>query len=408
MKTSLNKEKIHCLLLEGVHPSALAAFNQAGYHNVECIDTALPEQELKQKIAKAHFIGIRSRTQLNQSVLDEAKKLIAIGCFCIGTNQVDLTAAKLKGIAVFNAPFSNTRSVAELVIAEAIILLRGVAEKNAHAHRGQWMKSAKNSYEIRGKNLGIIGYGNIGSQLSVMAEAIGMKVYFYDASSKLPLGNAAQISSLAELLAMSDVISLHVPETAVTHNMIGAAQLQQMKSGAILINASRGTVVDIDALADSIREGHLLGAAVDVFPTEPRSNNEEFVSPLREFDNVILTPHVGGSTLEAQANIGQEVAEKLIKYSDNGTTSSSVNFPEVALPAHPEHHRLLHVHENKPGILTQINNVFSEFNINVAGQYLQTEDALGYVVVDVDHNYSDIALKSLRAIPGTIKCRVLF
>lgn len=408
MKTSLKKEKIHCLLLEGVHPSALEAFNQAGYYNVECIDTALPEQELKDKIAKAHFIGIRSRTQLTSDVLDQAQKLIAIGCFCIGTNQVDLKAAKQRGIAVFNAPFSNTRSVAELVIAEAIILLRGVAEKNALAHRGEWMKSAKNSYEIRGKNLGIIGYGNIGSQLSVMAEAIGMKVYFYDTTNKLPLGNAIQINDLNELLKMSDVVSLHVPETAATQNMVAAPQLRQMKAGAILINASRGTVVDIDALAEALRNNHLLGAAVDVFPTEPRSNKEEFISPLREFDNVILTPHVGGSTLEAQANIGQEVAEKLIKYSDNGTTSSSVNFPEVALPAHPDHHRLLHVHENKPGILTQINNVFSEHNINVVGQYLQTEESLGYVVIDVDQNYSEVALKALRAISGTIKCRVLF
>lgn len=408
MKTSLNKEKIHCLLLEGVHPSALEAFNQAGYHNVECISTALPEELLKEKIAKAHFIGIRSRTQLTESVLNEAGKLIAIGCFCIGTNQVDLQAAKQRGIAVFNAPFSNTRSVAELVIAEAIILLRGIAEKNALAHRGEWMKSAKNSYEIRGKNLGIIGYGNIGSQLSVMAEAIGMKVYFYDTSNKLPLGNAVQINDLNELLNLSDVVSLHVPETASTQDMIAEPQLRQMKEGAILINASRGTVVDIEALATVLRDKHLLGAAVDVFPTEPRSNEEEFVSPLRAFDNVILTPHVGGSTLEAQANIGQEVAEKLIKYSDNGTTSSSVNFPEVALPSHPNHHRLLHIHENKPGILTQINNVFSEHNVNVAGQYLQTEESLGYVVIDVDHSYSDAALQALRAIPGTIKCRVLF
>lgn len=408
MKTSLDKEKIHFLLLEGVHPSASSVLKDAGYSNIEYLTTSLSEDELKKKIAHAHFVGIRSRTQLSEEILNEAQKLNAIGCFCIGTNQVDLNAATRRGIPVFNAPFSNTRSVAELVIAEAIILLRGVAEKNALAHRGIWKKSASNSYELRGKNLGIVGYGNIGTQLSILAESIGMKVYFYDRDNKLPLGNATQITNLEELLTLSDVVTLHVPETAETHNMISAKQLQQMKAGSVLINASRGTVVDIDALCQALESKHLLGAAIDVFPTEPRSNDEEFISPLRKFDNTILTPHIGGSTLEAQEKIGFEVVEKLIKYSDNGTTLSSVNFPEVSLPSHPGNHRLLHIHENKPGVLTKINNIFAANDINITGQYLMTNENIGYVVTDVDQAHSEIALKELRGIEGTIKTRVLF
>ncbi|GAB3376747.1 phosphoglycerate dehydrogenase [Spongiibacter taiwanensis] len=406
-KTSLDKAKIKFLLLEGLHQSAVDALHAAGYTNIDYYQKALPDDELKAKIADAHFVGIRSRTQLTAEVFAEAKKLIAVGCFCIGTNQVDLKAATEHGVAVFNAPFSNTRSVAELVIAEAILLLRGLAEKNAAAHRGVWMKSAVGSYEIRGKRLGIIGYGSIGMQLSVMAESLGMEVCFTDVVNKLPLGNAVQVS-LGELLATSDVVTLHVPEIASTQNMIGAAELAQMKAGAILINAARGTVVDIPALVDALRDNKLAGAAIDVFPEEPRSNNDEFISPLREFDNVFLTPHVGGSTIEAQQNIGLEVADKLVKYSDNGTTTSSVNFPEVALPAHPGKHRLLHVHRNVPGILSAINQIFSENQINISGQYLQTNDTVGYVVMDIDQASSDLALQKLSQIPDTIRCRILF
>ena len=405
---SLDKGKIKFLLLEGVHPSAVATLKQSGYTNIEQHKKALPTAELKASIANAHFVGIRSRTQLTEEVFAAANKLVAVGCFCIGTNQVDLQAATRRGITVFNAPFSNTRSVAELVLAEAILLLRGVAEKNAAAHRGEWLKSATNAFEIRGKKLGIIGYGNIGMQLGVIAESLGMQVQFFDVVNKLPLGNARQVPSLNQLLANSDVVSLHVPETGSTQNLIGAAQLAQMPQGSILINASRGTVVDIDALAASLESGRLGGAGIDVFPVEPRSNDDEFISPLRQFDNTFLTPHIGGSTVEAQENIGMEVAEKLARYSDNGTTTSSVNFPEVALPEHAGSHRLLHIHHNVPGIMSAINNVFSENQINITAQFLQTNDAVGYVVIDIDAEYSDIALAKLASIEGTIRSRVLF
>ncbi|MCL6414106.1 phosphoglycerate dehydrogenase [Aestuariirhabdus sp. Z084] len=406
--TSLEKSKIKFLLLEGVHQSAVDNLKAAGYTNIDYLTTSLPDEELKARIADAHFIGIRSRTQLTEEVFDAAKKLVAVGCFCIGTNQVDLNAARERGIAVFNAPYSNTRSVAELVLAQAILLLRGVPEKSALAHQGVWRKSAKNSYEIRGKKLGIVGYGSIGSQLSVLAEGLGMEVCFYDVITKLPLGNARQINSLKELLGTCDIITLHVPETAATQDMIGAEQIEAMKQGSILINASRGTVVDIDALAAGLDQQKLLGAAIDVFPVEPRSNDEEFVSPLRGFNNVILTPHVGGSTMEAQANIGLEVAEKLAKYSDNGTSTSSVNFPEVALPTHAGQHRILHIHRNVPGVMTSINSVFSDHNINICSQYLQTNEKVGYVVIDVDAEQSQIAQEELQKIDGTIRCRVLY
>ena len=405
---SLEKSKIRFLLLEGVHPSAVETLKSAGYHNIELHQKALPPEELKQAIADAHFVGIRSRTQLTADVFAAAKKLVAVGCFCIGTNQVDLKAATSKGVAVFNAPFSNTRSVAELVIAEAILLLRGVAQKNAAAHRGEWQKSAANSFEIRGKKLGIVGYGNIGMQLGVIAEGLGMQVQFFDVTNKLPMGNARQVGSLKQLLASSDVVSLHVPENRSTEGMIGAPELGAMKPGSILINASRGTVVDIDALAQYLESGHLGGAGIDVFPVEPRSNDDEFVSPLRRFDNTFLTPHIGGSTIEAQENIGMEVAEKLARYSDNGTSTSSVNFPEVALPTHEGSHRLLHIHHNTPGIMGAINRVFSDNNVNVAAQFLQTNEAMGYVVIDIDAEYSDMALSRLAGIEGTIRCRVLF
>lgn len=407
-KTSLQKDKIKFLLLEGVHESAVETLKNAGYSNIEYVKTALSGEELQEKIKDAHFVGIRSRTHLNREIFEQAKKLVAVGCFCIGTNQVDLEAAQEYGVAVFNAPFSNTRSVAELVIAEAILLLRDIPAKNAGCHRGDWLKSATGSFEIRGKTIGIIGYGSIGAQVSVLAESLGMRVLFYDAITKLPLGNAIQCKSLQALLAKSDIVSLHVPELPSTKNMIGEQELSAMKPGSILLNASRGTVVDIDALAAALESKHLAGTAIDVFPVEPKANGEEFVSPLRKFDNAILTPHIGGSTMEAQENIGFEVAEKLIKYSDNGTTISSVNFPEVALPAHKEVHRLLHVHRNAPGVLSAINQVFSDNNINVSGQYLQTNESVGYVVIDVDADYSDIALKQLREVPGTIRCRVLF
>jgi len=405
---SLEKSKIKFLLLEGVHPSAVDTLQKSGYNNIKQYKKALPLAELQAAIANAHFVGIRSATQLTEGVFAAAPKLAAVGCFCIGTNQVDLKAATARGIPVFNAPFSNTRSVAELVLAEAILLLRGVAAKNAAAHRGEWQKTATNAFEIRGKKLGIIGYGNIGMQLGVIAESLGMQVQFYDITNKLPLGNARQVPSLNHLLANSDVVSLHVPESHSTQNLIGAAQMAQMPAGSILINASRGTVVDIEALAAALESGALGGAGIDVFPVEPRSNDDEFHSPLRRFDNTFLTPHIGGSTIEAQENIGMEVAEKLARYSDNGTTTSAINLPAVALPEHVGKHRLLHIHRNVPGVMSAINNVFSENHINVAAQFLQTNETVGYVVIDIDAEYSEIALKKLAAIEGTIRSRVLF
>jgi D-3-phosphoglycerate dehydrogenase len=406
--TSLEKSKIKILLLEGVHQSAIDTLNASGYTNIEYHKGSLPEEELLESIKDAHFVGLRSRTMMTEKVFEAANKLVAVGCFCIGTNQVDLEAATRQGVAVFNAPYSNTRSVAELILAEAILLLRGIPEKNARAHRGEWQKSANNSYEIRGKKLGIIGYGSIGTQLSILAEGLGMEVYFHDVVNKLALGNAKQSADLKELLNTCDIITLHVPEVASTKDMIGAAEFAEMKDGAIFLNAARGTVVVIDDLCDAMRSGKLNGAAIDVFPVEPRSNADEFISPLREFDNVILTPHVGGSTLEAQKNIGYEVAEKLVKYSDNGSSITSVNFPEVALPEHPSVHRLLHVHRNIPGILSAINSVFSENDINISGQYLQTNDKVGYVVIDVNADCSKVALQKLLEIQGTIRCRRLF
>jgi D-3-phosphoglycerate dehydrogenase len=406
-KVSLPKEKIKILLLEGLHPSTIETLQANGYTNIETLTTSLPEDELINKIKNVHFIGIRSRTQLNEKVIAAAKKLVAVGCFCIGTNQVDLKATLIRGIPVFNAPFSNTRSVAELVLGQIIILLRGIPAKNAKAHRGEWDKSALGSYEARGKTLGIIGYGHIGTQLSILAEHLGMRVQFYDIEDKLVLGNSIQLKSLQQLLNTSDIVSLHVPETSHTQNMIGENELAQMKQGSILINASRGTVIDIDALVKALESGKLNGAAIDVFPTEPKSNTEPFESPLCAFDNVILTPHVGGSTQEAQENIGIEVAGKLAKYSDNGSTLSAVNFPEVSLPSHINRSRLLHIHENRPGVLRQINQAFADQNINIAAQYLQTIEEIGYVVVDVEADRAYDAFAQLEAIEGTIKTRLL-
>jgi len=405
---SLQKSKIKFLLLEGVHQSAIDALAKAGYTNVVAYPKALPSDDLKKEIKDAHFVGIRSRTQLSAEIFEAADRLVAIGCFCIGTNQVDLEAAAKRGIPVFNAPFSNTRSVAELVMAEVILLLRGVPQRSAAAHRGEWQKSATGAFECRGKTLGIIGYGNIGMQLGVIAESLGMKVIYFDVESKLPLGNAQPKATLDALLKEAHVVSLHVPQHASTELLIGRSEIAAMRSGSILINASRGNVVDLDALAEALNGSHIGGAAIDVFPVEPRSNNDEFVSPLRGLDQCILTPHIGGSTQEAQENIGVEVAEKLTRYSDNGTTTSAVNFPEVALPEHEGKHRLLHVHQNIPGIMSAINQVFSESSVNVSGQYLQTMGDTGYVVIDIESDYSKTLISQLSGIEGTLRTRVLF
>ena len=405
---SLDKSKIRFLLLEGVHKNAIRVLNNSGYTNIEYLSTALDEDALIEKIKDFHFVGIRSRTKITEKVLEAANKLIAIGCFCIGTNQVNLRTSMAKGIPVFNAPYSNTRSVAELVLAETILLLRGIPEKNALVHRGGWTKSAEGSFEARGKTLGIVGYGSIGSQLSVLAESLGMQVIYYDVVTKLPLGNARQVDTLDDLLAQADVVTLHVPEIVSTTNMIGAEQFAKMKPGSIFINAARGTCVEIDALAAALESRHLGGAAIDVFPKEPKANDEEFLSPLRKFDNVILTPHIGGSTLEAQANIGLEVAEKFVRYSDSGTTLSAVNFPEVTVPLLAGKHRLLHIHKNMPGVLSAINRIFAENGINISSQNLMTNDAIGYLIMDVDADYSTVGLEKLQEINGTIKARVLY
>ncbi len=410
-KTSLDKSKIKILLLEGIHPSAVEKFRQDGYDNIECHPKALTGSALKEAAADAYFVGIRSATQLEPAFFGSAARVTGVGCFCIGTNQVDLAAAEERGIPVFNAPFSNTRSVAELVLAEIIVLMRGIPERNAAAHRGGWLKTAAGSHEVRGKTLGIVGYGHIGTQVGVLAESLGMQVVIYDVESKLALGNAKAMGSLDALLKASDVVTLHVPETPGTFHMIAGDQLARMKPGARLINASRGTVVEIQALAEALRSKHLAGAAIDVFPAEPSSTADEFFSPLRGMDNVLLTPHVGGSTEEAQENIGVEVAQKLIKYSDNGSTLGAVNFPEVSLPEHPGKHRVLHIHRNQPGVLSAINAVFSEEAINIAAEYLRTDAKVGYVVIDVETDEraetANIRRK-LELVPGTIRTRILY
>ncbi|WP_426664732.1 phosphoglycerate dehydrogenase [Rhodanobacter aciditrophus] len=410
MKTSFPRQDIKVLLLEGVSRTAVETFERAGYSNIEYHEKSLPEATLIERIADAHIVGLRSRTQLTAPVLRHAKRLIAAGCFCIGTNQVDLPEAERLGIPVFNAPYSNTRSVAELVVAEAIMLLRGIPQRNALCHRGGWSKSATGSYEARGKVLGVIGYGHIGTQVGVLAEGLGMRVIFHDVETKLALGNAHAAASLHDLLQHADVVTLHVPETPATKMMFGAQEIAAMRHGAVLINASRGSVVDIDALAAALREGRLAGAAVDVFPVEPKGNDDPFVSPLVGLDNVILTPHIGGSTLEAQDNIGIEVASKLVRYSDNGSTLSAVNFPEVSLPEHPRSRRLLHIHRNVPGVLSRINELFSAGNINIDAQFLQTDAEVGYVVIDVaaDEAQSNELKDKLAAIPGTLRSRVLY
>ncbi|CAL75635.1 D-3-phosphoglycerate dehydrogenase (PGDH) [Bradyrhizobium sp. ORS 278] len=410
MPLSLPKQKIRVLLLEGVNDSAVRMFEASGYTEVERLPKALGSAELKRMLSGVHMLGIRSRTNLTADVLQAADRLMAVGCFSVGTNQVDLDAARRLGIPVFNAPYSNTRSVAELTIAEVVMLMRRIFPRSVSAHAGGWDKSANGSREVRGKTLGIIGYGNIGSQLSNLAEAMGMRVIFFDLTDKLRHGNTEPVESLDELLANSDVVSLHVPETPATANMIGERQIRHMKDGAYLINNSRGTVVDIDALASALREGKLSGAAVDVFPVEPASNADPFVSPLQGLPNVILTPHVGGSTEEAQDRIGGEVARKLIDYSDVGSTFGAVNFPQVQLPARPTGTRFIHVHRNVPGVLRQVNEAVSRHNINILAQYLQTDPEVGYVVLETDvvGGEGEELLSELRAVDGTIRVRVLY
>lgn len=404
---SLDKAKIKFLLLEGIHHRARQLIESAGYTNIVEKSAALTPEGLKQALRGVHFVGIRSRTQLDAAAIDAADRLTAIGCFCIGTNQVALHHAGLAGIPVFNAPFANTRSVAELALAEIIMLMRGIPQKNAAAHRGVWLKTASGSTEIRGKTLGIVGYGHIGSQLGIIAESMGMRVIFQDIENKLPLGNAEARDSLDALLKDADVVSLHVPDTAETRNLVSARVIKNMRKGSFLINASRGTVVDIDALSKALRNGHLAGAAIDVFPREPKSNDDRFESPLVGLDNVLLTPHIGGSTLEAQENIAVEVASKLVRYSDNGTTRSAVNFPQVSLPDHGLTRRIMHIHHNEPGVLKNINQVFFGHEINIAAQFLQTEGDIGYVVMDVESDNVTMLMKDLAKIPATIRTRIL-
>jgi D-3-phosphoglycerate dehydrogenase / 2-oxoglutarate reductase len=407
-KYSLDKDKIKIILLEGIHKSATEFFQANGYNNIESFPNALDDAILKEKIRNANIIGIRSRTQLTKDILSDGGKLLAVGCFSIGTNQVDGHAARLMGIPVFNAPFSNTRSVAELVIAEAILLMRNIPGKNAAAHRGKWLKSATNCFEVRDKNIGIVGYGHIGSQVSILAEALGMNVYYYDIVKKLSLGKAVACSSLDELLSLSHIITLHVPETELTKNMISERELSVLRKGACLVNASRGTVVNIQALAGALKTGHILGAALDVFPDEPVTNNDPFISDLQQFDNVILSPHVGGSTMEAQENIGTEVAEKLVKYSDTGATIGATNFVQVSLQPNKNAQRFLHIHKNEPGVLKEVNYVFTSKGINIAGEYLQTDPEIGYVIIDTESRLSSSILDELRAIEGTIRVRMLY
>lgn len=407
---SLSKDKIRVLLLEGINDSAVELFTSSGYSNVERLTKALDGDALRQALKGVHLLGIRSRTHLTKDVFDAADRLIAVGCFSVGTNQVELDAGRRRGVPVFNAPFSNTRSVAELTIGEIVMLLRRIFPRSVSAHDGGWDKSADGSREVRGRTLGIVGYGNIGSQLSTIAEALGMRVIYYDHTDKLRHGNTEPTDSLMALLAQSDVVSLHVPETPATHNMIGKAELRAMQPGAYLINNSRGTVVDIDALAEALRNGHLAGAAVDVFPVEPKSNADRFKSPLQGIENVILTPHIGGSTEEAQDRIGREVARKMIDYSDSGSTVGAVNFPQVQLPLRSTGTRFLHVHRNVPGMLRRLNEVFLVRDINITAQYLQTDSEIGYVVLDADHlgPVSQSILDEIRALEGTIRARLVY
>jgi D-3-phosphoglycerate dehydrogenase / 2-oxoglutarate reductase len=407
-KLSYPKNKLKILLLEGVSKSSVDVLKKNGYTNIKYLEKALDDKELIEAIKNVHFVGIRSRTQLTAKILKHAERLMAVGCFCIGTNQVDLEHCRKNGIPVFNAPHSNTRSVAELVLAEMIALYRGMVDKSVAAHKGEWLKSATNSFEVRGKTLGIVGYGHIGSQLSILAEALGLRVIYYDKITKLQMGNAKQIENFDTLLKESDFVSLHVPAEEDTVNLMNRQKIRKMKKGAILLNASRGNVVDIKALTEQLKSGKLLGAAIDVFPKEPASAKEKFTSTLQGLNNVILTPHIGGSTEEAQVNIGIEVANKLVSYSDSGSTTGAVNFPSISLPQLVKRHRLLHIHKNIPGVLSEINTILADSQTNILGQYLQTLPDTGYVVIDVDkENVSDLFTK-LSKVEGTIKCRVLY
>ena len=409
-RLSLARDRINVLLLEGINQTAVDYFEAAGYTNITHLPKALDKADLIEAISSAHIIGIRSRTQLTEEIFAAANRLIAVGCFSVGTNQVELKAARKRGIPVFNAPFSNTRSVAELVIGEIIMLMRRIFPRSVSAHAGGWQKSAIGSREVRGKTLGIVGYGNIGSQVGNLAESLGMTVRYFDTSDKLQYGNVKPASSLDELLKTSDVVSLHVPSNKSTSKLITEAKLRKMKKGAFLINNARGTVVDLDALAKVLQEGHLAGAAIDVFPVEPASNNDKFVSPIQGLENVILTPHIGGSTEEAQERIGTEVSRKLVEYSDVGSTLGAVNFPQVQLPPRPTGTRFMHVHENRPGILNSLVNVFTTHNINIASQFLQTDGEVGYLVMEADGvgESSDAVLQAIREIPGTIRARLLY
>ena len=406
--TSYPKDKINILLLENISTAAAENFVKQGYTRVQRLGKALTEEELIDKIREVHLLGIRSKTNITPRVLEAAKKLQAIGCFCIGVNQVNLDAATGQGVAVFNAPYSNTRSVAELVIGAAIMLIRRIPDKNSAAHRGIWLKESSGSYELRGKTLGIIGYGNIGSQVSVLAEALGMKVLFYDVEKKLPLGNAESKATLKDLLGKADVVTLHVPENTQTKNLINKTNLKYFKKGSILINYARGEVVDLDALQKSIQAGHISGAAVDVYPVEPEKNGDSFSTPLQNLPNVILTPHIGGSTEEAQHNIGDDVSTKLLQYLEKGVSLGSHTIPALSLPAQEGSHRILHIHKNVPGVLSQINSQLSRHNINIVGQYLKTNDDIGYVVVDVDKQLSRQAAQLLKEVPHTTKVRLLY
>jgi len=406
--TSYPKERINILFLENISDKAVEQFKRNGYTNVRRVNSALNEQELIKEIKDVHLLGIRSKTHISAKVLEAATKLQAIGCFCIGVNQVDLKAATKAGIVVFNAPYSNTRSVAELVIGAGILLIRRIIDKNKAAHEGIWMKESKGSYELRGKTLGIIGYGNIGSQLSVLAEGLGMKVMFYDTETKLPMGNAMPAKNLKELLTHADIVSLHVPETRQTKNLINTANLKLFKKGAILINYARGEVVDLKALAIALKEGHLSGAAIDVYPWEPEKNGDRFETPLQGLSNVLLTPHIGGSTEEAQQNIGEDVSIKLFQYLERGITNGSHTVPAIGLPPVENAHRILHIHHNVPGVLSAINTALSKNNINILGQYLKTNEDIGYVVLDVDKKLSKQAVELLKEVKATIKVRVLY
>lgn len=407
-KTSYPKDKIKILFLENISDAAIKVFRDAGYTDIKKIGGALTEEQLIDEIKNVHLLGIRSKTQVTDKVLKHAAKLQAIGCFCIGTNQVNLEAATKKGVVVFNAPYSNTRSVAELVIGASIILIRKILDKNNAAHRGVWQKDAKGSFELRGKTLGIIGYGNIGSQVSVLAEALGMKVLFYDTITKLPLGNAESRKSIKDLVAQSDIITLHVPETGQTKNLINKNLIKNFKKGSILINYARGEVVDLDALKAALLEGQISGAAIDVFPWEPEKNGDVFTSPLQNIPNVLLTPHVGGSTEEAQYNIGEDVSAKLLQYLEVGATYGSHTVPEINLPSQEGTHRILHIHSNVPGVLSEINSSLSEHKINILGQYLKTNDEIGYVVLDIDKKLSKNAVELLKQVKGTLKVRLLY